>query len=360
VRERVLHRVRTLVPAACFALSPLLGLAPAAAQEATATHQLVAAMGQGVNFGNIFDAPKEGDWGLRLREDFFALVGTGTPIRSVRLPVRWSNNASLDAQARIDPAFLERVSDAVDRLLERDVIVILNQHHYRQLDGDALDPGEARVDDAVVEARFLNLWEQIASHFKGRSPRLVFELYNEPHGRLNERWNTLLAQALAVVRKSNPTRAVVVGPTHWNSAQALPQLRLPADAQLILTVHQYAPFDFTHQGAEWVQPPKPLGRDCCDAGQIAEVKKLLDMAQREAQRRGLPLFVGEWGAYSKAPLEARLRYTRLMREEMNQRRMPWQYWELAAGFGFYDPEQRALRSELYGALFPPAPPSPKK
>jgi endoglucanase len=331
--------------------------APADAARTPASEaawQATAAMGQGVNFGNIFEAPKEGDWGLRMRDDFFALVGEGTPIQSVRLPVRWSNNASPDAQARIDPAFLARVTQAVDRLLARGVIVILNQHHYRQLDGDALDPGELAAEAGVVEARFLSLWRQIAEHFKDRGPRLLFEIYNEPHGRLNERWNDLLSQALPIIRASNPTRLVVVGPTHWNSATALPALRLPNDPHLVLTVHHYEPFNFTHQGAEWVQPPKPTGQTCCSDQQLAEMRAPLDQAVAYARERGLPLFVGEWGACSKAPLAARLRYVRLMRQLLAERRLPWQVWELASGFGFYDPERREWRSDLYQALFPQA------
>lgn len=328
----------------------------ALAQASEAAHQMARAIGQGVNFGNIFDAPTEGAWGLRLSEDFYARVGHGTPIRSVRLPVRWSNHASPDAAARIDPAFLARVTEVVDRLLARGVVLILNQHHYRQLDGDPLDPGEAEVDAALVEARFLAIWRQLATHFAERDPRLLFEIYNEPHGRLTARWNELLREALTTIRASDPTRLVVVGPTHWNAATALPSLKLPADPHLILTIHHYEPFDFTHQGAEWVSPRRPTGLDCCDAAQRALMAKMLDLAVQDRARRGYPFFVGEWGAYAQAEPAARLRYTRTLRELMAQRGLPWLYWEFAAGFGFYDAERRQWREPLHQALFgPPAP-----
>ena len=86
------------------------------------------------------------------------------------------------------------------------------------------------------------LWEQIAAHFQGRGPRLVFELYNEPHGRMNgEPWNVLAARALRVVRRTNPDRIVVIGPTSWNSASDLRLLKMPNDANLIATVHNYNP-----------------------------------------------------------------------------------------------------------------------
>jgi endoglucanase len=316
-----------------------------------AVHQRVLALGRGVNFGNIFDAPREGDWGLRADDHLIELVGRGGFTQSVRLPVRWSNHASADAAARIDPVFFARVERTVDRLLARGASVLLNIHHYRQFDGDPLDAHETAVDPAVVDLRFLALWQQIAERFAGHGPALMFEIYNEPHGRLEPLWNDLLSRALRVIRQRNPERVVVIGPTEWNSANALPRLVLPPDRFVALTVHHYEPFAFTHQGAEWVQPMRPLGTACCDAPQRAEMLRLLDLAAADGRRRQRPVLVGEFGAYSKAPLASRVAYLRLMRDAMEARQMPWMVWELASGFGLYDPAARRMRPELFQALF---------
>jgi endoglucanase len=321
--------------------------APGASASAIAT---AGAIRRGVNFGNMFEAPTEGAWGLTVTDDFIDKAAAAG-FTSVRLPVRWSNHAGAEAPFTIDAAFMARVEAVVDKLLAKGVVVILDMHHYRQLDGDALDTGESPVAAAVVDVRFVMLWEQIATHLQGRGPRLVFELYNEPHGRMNgEPWNVLAARTLRVVRRSNPDRVVVIGPTSWNSAGDLRLLRMPNDANLIATVHNYNPFRFTHQGAEWVNPVMPVGVTCCTATQEAEMAAPLDVARAWSVSTRYPVFVGEFGAYSKADEASRIDFDRKMRQAMEGRGMSWAYWEFASGFGVYDPTTLTFRQALLDSL----------
>src|SRR4029079_16509854 len=115
-----------------------------------------------------------------------------------------------------------------DALLAKGVYVIVDMHHYSQLSGDRLHPEEFAVDPAVLETRLVNMWRQIAARYKDRSPKLLLERLNDPHERLDgEAWNELAARTLGVVRQSNPTRAVLIGPGYWNSVRDLARMRAP-------------------------------------------------------------------------------------------------------------------------------------
>ncbi len=204
--------------------------------------EAVGQMGDGVNFGSALEAPNEGEWGVPVSAptiDAVAAQGFGT----VRLPVRWSGHAGADAPFTIDAAFFARVDTVIDALLARDLVVVVDVHHYEDIMNDP--GGQAE--------RFLALWRQISTHYAGRSPKLWFELLNEPHTKVTgDVWNALGRDALAVVRETNPKRIVVIGPVELDSADHLAALDLPTDPYLMSTIHYYGPIEFTHAGASWI------------------------------------------------------------------------------------------------------------
>jgi endoglucanase len=132
---------------------------PGASASATAT---AAAIGRGVNFGNMLEAPSEGAWGLTVTDDFIDKAAAAG-FTSVRLPVRWSNHASVDAPFPIHATFMARVESVVDKLLAKGFVVVVNMHHYRQLDGDPLDASEFPAAAAALDVRFVMMWEQLAT-----------------------------------------------------------------------------------------------------------------------------------------------------------------------------------------------------
>ncbi len=295
-----------------------------------------------VNFGNALEAPKEGEWGLTLEEGYFETIKKAG-FSAVRLPVKFSAHALDAAPFTLDETFMKRIDWAVENATSRGLAIIVDLHHYDGL----LENPTAHRD------RFVALWRQIAERYKNQPAGVMFELCNEPNGKLESYWNDYLVQALAAVRQTNPMRAVIVGPNGWNNADRLGELKLPDDANLIVTFHNYTPFEFTHQGAEWMNPPPAVGKTW--TGTDAEkrvVTGYLEKAALYGQRVNKPIFMGEFGAYNKADLDSRVRWTTFTRQESEKRGITWAYWEFGAGFGIYDRNLNAWRKPLLEALIP--------
>jgi endoglucanase len=294
--------------------------------------------------GNMLEAPNEGEWGLRVQEEYFDLVKQAG-FDFVRLPVRWNTHAEESEPYAIDPTFFDRVDEVVDWSLERGLTIIVDFHHYEEMMSDPWGN----------EERFLAIWKQVAEHYKDYPSNVLFELLNEPNDQLNASlWNQYLAEALKVVRETNPTRDVVIGPASWNAYDWVSTLDIPGDPHLIVTFHYYLPFQFTHQGAEWVQGSDPwLGTswDATDA-EKAEITSHFDSVTDWAERQNIRILLGEFGAYSKADMASRVRWTEFVSREAERHRFAWSYWELASGFGIYDPHAKIWREDLLKALIP--------
>jgi endoglucanase len=315
-------------------------MVPAASADIHAANRK---LGRGINLGNALEAPKEGEWGVTLKAEYFRAI-KDAGFDSVRLPVKWSAHAQNEAPYTIDAKFAERVDWAIDQATANKLNVIVNVHHYDGMDGDP---------DRHLP-RLIGLWEQLATRYQGRPASVYFELLNEPHEKLTEaKWNAAIPKLLKVVRKTNPTRPIIVGPGTWNSIDALDKLELPAeDKNLIVTVHYYSPFEFTHQGAPWHKgADKWKGRKWTgSAAERAEVREKFEKAAAWAEQHKRPIFLGEFGAYEEADLDSRAKWTRCVSGEASKLGFSWAYWEFCSGFGAYDPKTDAWREPLKAAL----------
>jgi endoglucanase len=300
-------------------------------------------LGRGINFGNALEAPTEGAWGLTLKAEHFEAIKRAG-FKSVRIPIRWSAHGGEKPPYTIDPTFFQRIDWAVDQALAQKLAVVINVHHY---EGMERDPNKHLP-------RLVGLWRQIAEHYRNQPRQVIFEILNEPNSKLtDERWQQAMPQVLAAIRESNPRRGVIIGPAGWNSIDHLGKLHLPeADRNLIATVHYYSPFHFTHQGAPWAKgSDKWKGTTWTNTPQEqAVLRKDFEKAAAWASKHKRPLFLGEFGAYSAAPMDSRAQWTTAVAREAERHGMSWAYWEFAAGFGAYNQETRTWRAPLLKAL----------
>lgn len=337
--------MRTLL-AAFFLAWAFPGLASAELPDTSTVPESTLAdvqIGHGVNLGNMLEAPREGAWGQTVHEDYFPIIRQAG-FTVVRVPIRWDTHVSRAPDYTIDPAFLSRIDWVVDQAKKNNLKAILDYHN---------DP--ALMHDPVANTdRFIAIWKQIAAHYQGEPSSILFELLNEPNGALNAvYWNDLLGKTLTAVRATNPTRTVVIGPAWWNNIDTLPKLVLPDnDRHILVTVHFYDPMSFTHQGADWVKgSEKWLGNTWqgTDAEKQA-VTQAFDQAADWGKVHQRPIFLGEFGAYSKGDMDSRARWTAFVARTAEAHGFSWAYWEFCSGFGVYDPQAHAWRQPLLDAL----------
>lgn len=300
-------------------------------------------LGRGINMGNAFEAPTETAWGNQWKPEYFQMMAE-LGFSHVRVPVRWepSDRSMREDPYTIYPVFLERIKTVVDEALKNNLQIIINMHHH-----------EALLDDPIGEKpRFLAQWKQIAEYFKDYSDSLLFEILNEPNGNLtSSMWNSFVADALEVIRESNPDRTILVGTANWGGIDGLSYLQLPNDDNLIVTIHYYNPFSFTHQGAEWNDPIPPTGIKWYDSEPEREtVIREFEPVLAFAKKNNVPIHIGEFGSYSAADMDSRVRWTTFLARYMEEQGFSWAYWEFSAGFGIYDLTTKTYHTRLVDAL----------
>jgi endoglucanase len=244
------------------------------------------------------------------------------------------------------PAWLETLDWAVKGALASRLAVVLDMHEFHAMAEDPVGRRDA----------WLAFWRQVAPRFKDAPEDVVFELLNEPFGKLTpELWNEYLKEGLAVVRATNPTRVVVLGGGRWNSIDGLQTLVLPEDDRnLIATVHYYTPMEFTHQGAPWNEENKDrsgvewMGTD----PERQRIERDFAKAQEWAAAHDRPMLLGEFGAYDKAPMDSRARYTAAVARAAEKLGWSWAYWQFDSDFVVYDIGKDAWVEPLLQALIP--------
>jgi endoglucanase len=263
---------------------------------------------------------------------------------AVRFSIQWSDHMD-PATNKIEPAFLLKTYEWVEQCMNNGLAVILTN----------LEDERFMNEPLKYRQRFVSLWQQLSVHYSQYYNSVVFEILAEPHGNMVPFWNELIGEALAVIRKSNPTRAVIVGPAPFNRPQGISSLILPEqDHFLIVTFHQYTPVSFTMQGETWFpfgDPLKWLGNKWPVAQDSEKITSLLDAVSEWAHRNNRPVFMGEFGVSSNADSGSAYRFILFNRTQAERRGFSWGYWScFAPAFNLYEERNKDWNRYYLNAL----------
>src|SRR5215210_6988676 len=236
----------------------------------------------------------------------------------------------LDAQNRIDPKWLKRLDWVVANATKAGLGVILDEHDF----------GTCSNDVATCRVKLPAVWRQLSQRYRSQPPTVAFELLNEPHGRLDsETWNAMIPGLLSIVRATNPTRTVIIGPTHWYSLSDLPALSLPPnDRNITVTFHYYGPYRFTHKGASWSKLKDLRGVTWGSRSDREGLRDNFDKVGAWARNERRPILLGEFGTYDKGgtPIAMRADYIGAVACEAGRHGFGWAYWQFDGNFIVWD------------------------
>ncbi|AAK78802.1 endoglucanase [Clostridium acetobutylicum] len=267
------------------------------------SQQIVNDMKVGWNLGNTLDAsPDETGWGnpktTKAMIDKIKEAGFNT----VRIPVSWSSHIGAGPSYTIDQAWLNRVQEVVNYVIQDHMYAILNTHHDTSWIIPTYNKEAASTDELT------KVWGQIANRFKDYDSHLIFETLNEPRiVGSPEEWNGGTAESRDVINKFNLTAVNTIRSTGSNNSSrfimvptyaastataAMNDLVIPNnDKRVIVSLHMYAPYSFamdpkgtSHWGGE-------ADKDALDGQLNAIYNKFV--------KNGQPVVIGEFGSINK-------------------------------------------------------------
>lgn len=302
----------------------------------------------------------------------------------IRLPIDEEN--LWDEEGRRIEANFKWLHRAIRWALRQEMRVVVDLHIVRSHYFNAAHEGRENTlfTDPAAQDQFLDLWRQLSTELKDYPVSMVaYEFLNESVAEDNEDWNKLVARVHAVVRELEPKRVFVIGSNHFQSVHTFPDLRVPDDRNLILSFHFYEPFPLTHYQASWtflqpykgpidypgqLMPPDVIAaiKDPQFREQMANHNGVWDkerLAARlqpaldKARELDLPLYCGEFGCYTRAPREARLRWHADIVAVFAEHDIAWSLWDYKGGFGIAETGDAAVDWELVAILTGAQPPN---
>ena len=249
----------------------------------------------------------------------------------------------MGAQDQLDERVLARLDKVIDSALAANLTPVLDQH----------DNSMCQREPAGCKTKLANFWRQIAARYLDKKPRLVFEILNEPGGKMPaEDWNDAQNHVLEIIRTIDKRRTIIVAALNAGAIRDIEKLKLPdADRNLIVTIHYYEPMNFTHQGASWSRQYSAL-RDVPwgDEGSQAKLAAEFRIAANWGQERHRPIYLGEFGVYDKAPVASRAAWMQSVARSAEKLGWGWAYWQFDHDFALFNSATHAWNQPLLDAL----------
>jgi len=263
----------------------------------------ISQMKHGINLGNTLEPPYEGDWGNPPTQEYMFDMYKKEGFNFIRIPVRWDKHMGTTSPFKIDETWFKRVEQILDWGLSKGLFMVVNSHHDEWIKTGYTNP--------VNQARFDSLWSQVATRFKNKSEKLIFEVANEPVNMTKAQNDEMHQKAINRIRKTNPTRLIIFQGIDWGGSDALINAAIPNDPNLIGSFHSYDPYTFGLKGeGTWGT-----------ASDISALRAKFQKVKDWSDKNNIPVFLGEFGSLKTCDYNSRMKHYKT-------------YMELSETFGF--------------------------
>lgn len=293
----------------------LLMSASVKAQLPTAQH-IASKMKVGWNLGNTLEAiGGETAWGAAYTSQKLIDSSKAAGFNTVRLPVAWFSHSDTVTSV-IDKAWIARVKAVVDYCINDSMYVIINAHW----DKGWLENRVNSANKATVNKRQQAYWTQIANYFKDYDEHLLFAGANEPNVADAAGMSVLLSyhqtfiDAVRATGGNNSSRTLIIqGPSTDIDKTNQLMNTMPTDQienRLMAEVHYYTPWNFCgmNKDESWGKMFYYWGKGNHSTtdltrnatwGEESEMDKLLGLMKTKFVDKGIPVIIGEFGAFRK-------------------------------------------------------------
>ena len=329
---------------------------------------------KGVNIGGWMSQCKYTDEHIRnfiTEKDFKKMSEWG--LDHVRIPVDY--NIFMTDNGDIMERGFRYVQFALDMCEKYKLNMILDLHKTMGFFFDAAHQEKGFFDSEILQVYFYQIWDEFSRRYGKYSSRLTFELLNEvTEPEFSKKWNAIAKKAIEVIRANAPDIKIIIG-SYWNiSVDALADLDMPYDENIVYTYHCYDPFLFTHQGAYWVDlmpndfrisysnsvkefrtTIKNLGLDYMQTYEEVMTENFdttyfenrFINAVKLCEERNVPLYCGEYGVINLANADDTLNWYKDINtafEKFGIGRAAWCYKEV--DYGLSDTHMESVIDEL--------------
>lgn len=275
----------------------------------------------GWNIGNTLEATGgETSWGNpKINANYIAGIKSAG-FNFVRIPCAWDFYIKDKSSNTIDPAWLDRVNEVVNMVVSQDMYAIVNIHW----DGGWLENNIGNSVKPELLEKQKALWTQIANRLGHYNERLMFAGLNEPNADTQVATDALLqyeqafVDAVRATGGNNAVRTLVFQGPNTDIEKTYDYMNtFPTDpagnGYLMSEVHYYTPYQFCLMEKDeswgkvawfWGQGNHVEGSDRnATWGEEDEMKKLFGLMKERFVDKGIPVVLGEYGAYPNEHLK---------------------------------------------------------